>query len=138
MKAEALRIDADRLMRRLERLAAIGAIEGGGCARLALTDEDRAGRDLVVGWMRALGLEVAIDPIGNVFGLRRGREDVAPVMTGSHIDTVRTGGRYDGNLGVLAGLEVIETLERHGVATRHPISVAFFTGLGTGPRSKRR
>lgn len=128
MKAEALRIDADRLMRRLERLAAIGAIEGGGCARLALTDEDRAGRDLVVGWMRALGLEVAIDPIGNVFGLRRGREDVAPVMTGSHIDTVRTGGRYDGNLGVLGGLEAVETLNAAGIVTRRPIVVAFFTG----------
>ena len=70
MRAEALRIDADRLMRRLDALAEIGAIEGGGCCRLALTDEDRAGRDLVVAWMRELGLEVAVDPIGNVFGLR--------------------------------------------------------------------
>jgi N-carbamoyl-L-amino-acid hydrolase len=127
VKAEALRIDADRLMRRLDRLAAIGAIEGGGCCRLALTDEDRAGRDLVVGWMRDLGLEVAIDPIGNVFGLRRGAGDLAPVMTGSHIDTVRTGGRYDGNLGVLGGLEVVETLNAAGIATRRPLVVAFFT-----------
>ncbi|HSD43042.1 MAG TPA: Zn-dependent hydrolase [Burkholderiales bacterium] len=127
MKAEALRIDADRLLRRLDRLAAIGAIEGGGCCRLALTDEDRAGRDLVVGWMRELGLEVAIDPIGNVFGLRRGTADVAPVMTGSHIDTVRTGGRYDGNLGVLGGLEIIETLNAAGILTRRPLVVAFFT-----------
>jgi N-carbamoyl-L-amino-acid hydrolase len=127
VKAEALRIDADRLMRRLERLAAIGAIEGGGCCRLALTDEDRAGRDLVVGWMRELGLEVAIDPVGNVFGLRRGTADVAPVMTGSHIDTVRTGGRYDGNLGVLGGLEAVETLSAAGIVTRRPLVVAFFT-----------
>jgi len=127
VKAEALRIDADRLMRRLGRLSEIGAIEGGGCCRLALTDEDRAGRDLVVGWMRELGLEVAVDPIGNVFGLRRGTEDVAPVMTGSHIDTVRTGGRYDGNLGVLGGLEAVETLNAAGLGTRRPLVVAFFT-----------
>jgi N-carbamoyl-L-amino-acid hydrolase len=77
--------------------------------------------------MRDLGLSVAIDEIGNVVGTRAGSEALAPVMTGSHIDTVRTGGRYDGNLGVLAGLEVIETLERHGVRTRHPLAVAFFT-----------
>ena len=127
MKAEALRIDADRLMRRLGRLAEIGAIDGGGCCRLALTDEDRAGRDLVVGWMRELGLEVAVDPIGNVFGLRRGTEDATPVMTGSHIDTVRTGGRYDGNLGVLGGLEAVETLNAAGLVTRRPLVVAFFT-----------
>ena len=127
MKAEALRIDADRLLRRLGLLAEIGAIEGGGCCRLALTDEDRAGRDLVVGWMRELGLEVAVDPIGNVFGLRRGTEDAAPVMTGSHIDTVRTGGRYDGNLGVLGGLEAVETLKAAGLVTRRPLVVAFFT-----------
>jgi N-carbamoyl-L-amino-acid hydrolase len=127
VKAEALRIDADRLLRRLGRLAEIGAIEGGGCCRLALTDEDRAGRDLVVGWMRELGLEIAIDPIGNVFGLRRGAEDLAPVMTGSHIDTVRTGGRYDGNLGVLGGLEAVETLSAAGIVTRRPLAVAFFT-----------
>jgi len=127
VKAEALRIDADRLLRRLGRLAEIGAIEGGGCCRLALTDEDRAGRDLVVGWMRELGLEVAVDPIGNVFGLRRGTEDAAPVMTGSHIDTVRTGGRYDGNLGVLGGLEAVETLKAAGLVTRRPLVVAFFT-----------
>jgi N-carbamoyl-L-amino-acid hydrolase len=127
VKAEALRIDADRLLRRLDALAAIGTIEGGGCCRLALTDEDRAGRDLVVGWMRELGLEVAVDPIGNVFGLRRGTEDVAPVMTGSHIDTVRTGGRYDGNLGVLGGLEAVETLNAAGIVTRRPLVVAFFT-----------
>jgi len=127
VKPVALRVDGRRLLSRLERLAEIGAIEGGGCCRLALTDEDRRGRDLVCGWMRELGLEVSVDPIGNVFGLRRGLEDVAPVMTGSHIDTVRTGGRYDGNLGVLAGLEVVETLNAAGVVTRRPLVVAFFT-----------
>jgi N-carbamoyl-L-amino-acid hydrolase len=127
-----LRIDGRRLWARLQELGRIGAIEGPngehGCARLALTDADREARDLVVGWMGDLGLAVTIDEIGNVVATRAGRDpDAAPVMTGSHIDTVATGGRFDGNLGVLAGLEVIETLETHGVETDHPISVAFFT-----------
>ncbi len=122
-----LGIDGDRLLRRIEDLAAIGPIDGGGSCRLALTDEDRAGRDLVVTWMRDLGLDVTIDGIGNVVGVRSGRIDGPPTMTGSHIDTVRTGGRYDGNLGVLAGLEVVETLEREGIQTERPVAVGFFT-----------
>ncbi len=116
-----------RLLGALDELAAIGAIDGGGCARLALTDEDRAGRDLVVGWMKELGLDVRVDAIGNVIGLRAGRENLAPIMTGSHIDTVRTGGRYDGNYGVLAGLEVVRVLNEANITTRRPIAVAFFT-----------
>lgn len=122
-----LRIDAPRLLRRIAALAEIGAIEGGGVCRLALSDEDRQGRDLVKGWMQDLGLTITVDRMGNVFGIRRGRRDGPPVMTGSHIDTVRTGGRYDGNLGVLAGLEVVETLDAAGVETEHPLAVAFFT-----------
>jgi beta-ureidopropionase / N-carbamoyl-L-amino-acid hydrolase len=130
--ATELRVDGARLLARLDALAAIGPIEGPdgsrGSSRLALTDDDRDGRDLVVTWMHDLGLDVAVDEIGNVVGTRAGTDPTAaPVMTGSHIDTVRSGGRYDGNLGVLAGLEVIETLERHDVRTRHPIAVAFFT-----------
>jgi len=121
------RLSSSHLFGNLETLAAVGAIDGGGCARLALTDDDKAGRDLVAGWMRALGLAVTIDAIGNVIGLREGRETGAPVMTGSHIDTVRTGGRYDGNYGVLAGLEVVRALNEAGVTTRRPIAVAFFT-----------
>ncbi|MBV8410937.1 MAG: Zn-dependent hydrolase [Alphaproteobacteria bacterium] len=127
-----LTVDGPRLLSALEELGQIGAIEGGGCARLALSDEDKAGRDLVVGWMKQLGLAVQIDAIGNVIGIRAGqekggREKIAPVMTGSHIDTVRTGGRYDGNYGVLAGLEVVRLLNDSGVETRRPIAVAFFT-----------
>ncbi len=121
------RIDPTRLLGRLDRLAEIGAIASGGVCRLALTPEDRAGRDLVSGWMRELGLKVTVDRIGNVFGLRPGRWNGPPVMTGSHIDTVRTGGRYDGNLGVLAGLEVVETLNAAGIETEYPLAVAFFT-----------
>ncbi|MCA0250150.1 MAG: Zn-dependent hydrolase [Proteobacteria bacterium] len=122
-----LQLNERRLLGALDELAAIGAIDGGGCARLALTDEDRAGRDVVVGWMKDLGLDVRVDAIGNVIGLRAGRENLAPIMTGSHIDTVRTGGRYDGNYGVLAGLEVVRALNEANVTTRRPIAVAFFT-----------
>ena len=122
-----LRVDGARLLGALDALAQVGRTADGSCCRLALTDEDRAGRDLVAGWMRELGLEVRIDAIGNLFGVRRGLEDVEPVMTGSHIDTVRTGGRFDGNLGVLAGLEVVRTLNDAGVATRRPVAVGAFT-----------
>jgi len=122
-----IRINGRRLLDRLETLAAIGRRPDGSCCRLALTDEDRAGRDQVVAWMRELGLQVRVDRIGNILGLRPGAEDLAPVMTGSHIDTVATGGRYDGNLGVLAGLEVVQALNEAGRTTRRPLAVAVFT-----------
>ena len=121
-----LRINSGRLMDRLMQLATIGPIDGGGSARLALTDEDAAGRDLVIAWMRELHLDVTIDALGNVVGTWNVGSG-APVMTGSHIDTVRTGGKYDGNLGVLAGLEVIQTLQDSGTTPTRPIAVAFFT-----------
>lgn len=128
MNIEDLKPDAERLLERLEQLAEIGRADNNACCRLALTDDDRRGRDLVVGWMRELGLEVSVDRIGNVFGRRAGRnDDLAPVMTGSHIDTVRSGGVYDGNLGVLGGLEVVATLNDAGVVTERPLVVAFFT-----------
>ncbi|NEQ47878.1 MAG: M20 family metallo-hydrolase [Leptolyngbya sp. SIOISBB] len=122
-----LQINCDRLLHRLDQLAQIGAIAGGGVCRLALTDEDKAGRDVVVSWMRELGLTITVDQLGNVVGTRAGLVAGPPVMTGSHIDTVATGGRYDGNLGVLAGLEVIATLNEHHIQTRYPLAVAFFT-----------
>ena len=123
-----LRVDGARLIDRLDELARIGAIpDTQGCSRLALTDDDWAGRDLVVTWMRDLGLEITIDAIGNVVGRTSHPTDLAPVMTGSHIDTVATGGRYDGNLGVLAGLEVIETVQTAGLELSRPLAVGFFT-----------
>ena len=122
-----LRIDRGRLLGRLERLARIGALPSGGVCRLALSDEDRAARDLVVAWMRELGLAVTVDRIGNIVGVRPGLEDGPPVMTGSHVDSVRTGGRFDGSLGVLAGLEVVATLNDAGIRTRRPLAVAAFT-----------
>ena len=122
-----LSINQPRLIRRLEELGQVGGLEGGGCARLALTTEDRDGRDLVVSWMRELDLAITVDAVGNVIGTRAGREDGPPVMTGSHIDTVRTGGLYDGNLGVISGLEVIETLATAGITPRRAMAVGFFT-----------
>jgi beta-ureidopropionase / N-carbamoyl-L-amino-acid hydrolase len=123
-----LEINAQRMMQRLHALAAVGQTADGSCCRVALTDEDRAGRDLVVQWMTDLGLQVSVDPIGNIFGYRPGqREDLAPVMTGSHIDTVRTGGIYDGNYGVLAGLEIVECLNEAKQHTQRGLVVAIFT-----------
>ncbi len=110
-------------------LGRIGAIEGTtGCARLALTDDDKAGRDLVWTWMDELGLDITTDGIGNVVATMPGFDPaMAPVMTGSHIDTVATGGKYDGNLGVLAGLEVIETVLTSGRELQRPLAVGWFT-----------
>jgi len=127
MHTEHLRIDAADLLQRLQMLGRVGATGDGGCCRLALTDADRAGRDLVCGWMRELGLRVQVDPVGNIFGWRDGLEDLSPVMTGSHIDTVATGGRFDGNYGVLSGLTVVHALNTAGITTRHPLVVAVFT-----------
>ncbi len=126
--AAGLRIDRERLLGRISELGEIGAIDGTtGCCRLALSDEDRAGRDLVRTWMEDLGLVVTIDGIGNVVGTMPHPSGLAPVMTGSHIDTVSTGGRYDGNLGVLAGLEVIETVLTGGLPLARPLAVGYFT-----------
>ena len=119
-------INSDRLLRRLDALAEIGSTGDGGCCRLALTDDDKAGRDLVVSWMRDLDLDVVVDAVGNIFGTWLVGSG-SPVMTGSHIDTVRTGGKYDGNYGVLAGLEVIETCRDLSITPSRPFTVAVFT-----------
>ena len=127
MSTAQLAISAEHLLEQVHALAEIGLTAEGACCRLALSDEDRLGRDQLILWMRELKLEVSIDPIGNIFGWRAGLEDLPPVMTGSHIDTVRTGGRYDGPLGVLGGLEVVRTLNQAGIVTRRPLVVAAFT-----------
>ena len=120
-------IDEVALIARIEQHGRIGAIDGGGVCRIALTDADRAGREQLVQWMKDANLDVQVDQIGNIFGTRAGTHDLAPVMTGSHIDTVATGGRYDSIYGVMAGLEVIHWLDAHGVRTRRPLVVAAFT-----------
>ncbi|MDI9330305.1 MAG: Zn-dependent hydrolase [Alphaproteobacteria bacterium] len=123
-----LRINGERLWQSLMTLAQIGATPKGGVARLALTDLDRQGRDLVVSWARELGMSVTVDRIGNIFMRRAGRNNaLPPVMTGSHIDTQPTGGKFDGNYGVLAGLEVVRTLNDHGIETEAPIEVVVWT-----------
>jgi N-carbamoyl-L-amino-acid hydrolase len=123
-----LKIDADRLWQSLMDLARIGATPLGGVRRITLTDLDRQGRDRVVAWFEAAGLEVRVDPIGNIFGRRAGRDPKRPpIVAGSHIDTQPSGGKFDGNYGVLAGLEVVRTLNDHGVQTEAPIEVAVWT-----------
>jgi N-carbamoyl-L-amino-acid hydrolase len=128
MSPSSLRINGQRLWDSLMELARIGATAKGGVCRLALGDLDRQGRDLVTRWGREAGLTVTVDQIGNVFMRRPGRnEALPPVMAGSHIDTQPTGGKFDGNYGVLAALEVVRTLNDHGVQTEAPIEVAFWT-----------
>lgn len=126
-------IDGERLWARLLELAQIGAYDDHdsgrrGVNRLTLTDGDAAARHLVMGWMRDAGLDVTVDELGNVFGRRGGREaDAPPVMMGSHLDTVATAGAFDGCLGVLGGLAVVDALNAAGVVPRRPVVVAFWT-----------
>ncbi len=128
MNPENLRINGPRLWDSLMTLAQIGATPKGGVKRLALTDLDKQGRDLVVQWAIAEGLSVTIDQIGNVFMRREGSDpNLLPIVSGSHIDTQPTGGKFDGNYGVLAALEVVRTLNEHGIQTQAPIEVAFWT-----------
>ena len=123
-----LRINGERLWASLMELAQIGATPKGGVCRLTLTDLDKQGRDLVTRWAREAGMSVTIDQIGNGFMRRPGRNNsLPPIMTGSHIDTQPTGGKFDGNYGVLAGIEVVRTLNDLGIETEAPIEVAFWT-----------
>ncbi|KQX42270.1 MULTISPECIES: Zn-dependent hydrolase [unclassified Ensifer] len=122
-------IDAARLIGRIRELGEIGRDAEGRLTRLAGSDNDKAGRNRLVAWIEAAGLDVAVDQIGNIFGIWRSEENSgeAPIMLGSHIDTVINAGIYDGCYGVLAALEVIETLKDRGVTPVRPIVVAAFT-----------
>ncbi|MFE2007205.1 Zn-dependent hydrolase [Pseudomonas guariconensis] len=121
-------IDSARLWQSLMDLARLGATAKGGVCRLALTDLDRQARDLFVQWSEAAGCDVSIDAVGNIFARRPGRNPkLPPVMTGSHIDTQPTGGKFDGCFGVMAGLEVIRTLNDLGVETDAPLEVVVWT-----------
>jgi len=122
-----MKIDATRLQRTIEELGRIGETPRGGLTRLALTDDDRRARDRMVAWMREAGLRVSVDRMGNIFGERAGTQTLPPVMIGSHVDSVPTGGKYDGQLGVLCGLEVVRALQDGGVRTRHPVTLVIFT-----------
>ncbi|OZI74355.1 Zn-dependent hydrolase [Bordetella genomosp. 12] len=121
-------INGERLWQSLMELARIGATEKGGNCRLALTELDGQGRDLVVGWMREAGLEVTVDQVGNIFGRRPGADaSRLSVATGSHIDTQPTGGKFDGCFGVMAGLEVMRTLQERGIETEAPLELIIWT-----------
>jgi N-carbamoyl-L-amino-acid hydrolase len=123
-----IKIDGKRLWDSLMTMAKIGATPKGGVCRLALTDLDREGRDLIVSWAKEAGCTVTVDQMGNVFMRRAGRNpDALPVMTGSHADSQPTGGRFDGIYGVLGGLEVIRSLNDHGIETEHPVEVVIWT-----------
>jgi N-carbamoyl-L-amino-acid hydrolase len=121
------RIDPERLWRSLMDLAKIGATPKGGVKRLALTEVDRQGRDQFVRWARAAGLAVRWDAVGNIFARREGAEPLPPVMMGSHLDSQPSGGRFDGAYGVMAGLEVLRTLNDRKIKTRAPLEVASWT-----------
>jgi N-carbamoyl-L-amino-acid hydrolase len=124
----ALRVDGARLWDSLMTLARIGATPKGGVRRLALSELDGQGRDLFVRWCREAELDVAVDGIGNIFARRAGRDPSrAPVVSGSHLDTQPSGGKFDGCYGVLAALEVVRTLNDAGVATAAPLEVAVWT-----------
>jgi N-carbamoyl-L-amino-acid hydrolase len=128
MNPDKLMINGSRLWDSLMELAQIGATQKGGVKRLALTDLDKQGRDLVTGWAKQAGLTITVDKIGNVFMRREGRNPaLPPIVSGSHIDTQPTGGKFDGNYGVLAALEVVRTLNDNNIQTEAPIEVAFWT-----------
>lgn len=121
-------VDSARLWQSLMDLARLGATAKGGVCRLALTDLDREARDLFVQWCEAAGCSVSVDAVGNIFARRPGRNpNLPPVMTGSHIDTQPTGGKFDGCYGVMAGLEVIRTLNDLGLETEAPLEVVVWT-----------
>jgi len=122
-----MHIDRERLEQSIEDLGRIGATAKGGLTRVALTDEDKRGRDWLVARMKDAGLRVSVDQMGNIFGERPGEPGLPPVMMGSHADSVPTGGKYDGQLGVLCGLEVIRTLNDARTRTRHPLTLVIFT-----------
>ncbi|RYZ64909.1 MAG: Zn-dependent hydrolase, partial [Proteobacteria bacterium] len=123
-----MEINGTRLWDSLMELARIGGTPKGGVCRLALTDLDKQGRDLVTGWAKEAGMSITVDKIGNVFMRRPGKNAaLPPIACGSHIDTQPTGGKFDGNYGVLAGLEVVRTLNDHGIQTEAPLEVIFWT-----------
>ena len=128
MDLNQLRVNGKRLRESLEQMAKIGATSGGGVQRLTLSDEDKQARDLFVNWLKELKLEITIDEMGNIFGKRSGKNnDLAPVMSGSHIDSQPKGGRFDGILGVMGPLEVLRTLHENNIETERPFVIVDWT-----------
>ena len=128
MDLKELRVNGKRLQQSLEEMAKIGATPGGGVQRLTLSDEDKQARDLFVKWLKELDLEITIDEMGSIFGKRPGKNnDLAPVMSGSHIDSQPKGGRFDGILGVMGPLEVLRTLHENNIETERPFIIVDWT-----------
>jgi len=128
MPEQQFAIDVERLWKTIERSAEIGIGRPGGLARLTLTDDDRRMREQFRDWCVEAGLKVSVDGVGNMFARRAGRDDsLPPVVMGSHLDTQFNGGRFDGILGVLAGLEVMRTLNDNAVTTKRPLEIAMWT-----------
>ena len=127
-KIEQIRVNQERLWDSHMQIAEIGALSKGGCCRLALGEEDKQGRDLFVNWCRETGCGIRIDQIGNIYVRRPGSDySRPPAATGSHLDTQPHGGKFDGIYGVLAGLEVIRTLNDHHIETKAPVEVIVWT-----------
>jgi beta-ureidopropionase / N-carbamoyl-L-amino-acid hydrolase len=123
-----LEVDGERLWASLMELARIGATPKGGVCRLAASDLDAEARRLFIGWCEAAGCTVRVDRIGNIFARREGRyPSLPPIMTGSHLDTQPTGGKFDGAYGVMAALEVVRTLDDLGIETAAPIEIVAWT-----------
>src|SRR5699024_7027565 len=120
-------INLKRLIKMIEMSSSIGAIPNNGLCRLALSEEDKQIREIFTNWMNEANLEVRFDDFGNIYGRRKGRSDLSPVLVGSHLDTQPNGGRFDGVLGVLTAMEAIFTLNDHGVETKRPIELVNFT-----------
>jgi N-carbamoyl-L-amino-acid hydrolase len=137
-KEDSLRIDAQRLQRTLEQLSTFGRRAGGsfadGVSRIAYSDADIKGREYAVGLLREAGLEPKIDAAGNILAVRPGSDQsLKPILFGSHIDSVPSGGNFDGDLGSLSAIEVMHTLEDHSVRTRHPLEVTLWSNEEGGP-----
>jgi len=128
MQIKDLRVNGTRLQETLEEMAKIGATPNGGVQRLTLSDEDKEARDLFVKWLKEMDLEIRVDEMGNIFGKRGGKNnDLAPVMSGSHVDSQPKGGRFDGILGVMGALEVLRTIHENKIETERPIVIVDWT-----------
>jgi hypothetical protein len=131
--------DPERMEQRIKALSEFGANEDGGVDRVAFSEADIAGRAYIMDLMKGAGLETSVDTAGNIIGRREGSEpDLPPILFGSHIDSVPGGGNYDGDVGVIGAIEVIELLEARSVRTRHPLEVVVFSdeeGGLTGSRA---
>ncbi|MDN4609180.1 Zn-dependent hydrolase [Sporosarcina highlanderae] len=123
-----MKINIKRLQRYFDEMSEVGKTENGGVSRLALSSGDKEARDLFVKWLKDAGLKVRFDDVGNIYGRKEGTDPEAdPIVIGSHLDSIEDGGKYDGVLGIITGLEIIHTLSDYSISTRRPIEIGNFT-----------